>query len=202
MGRRPLLWDSRRPHSRVRCFQPLLSPLRAIVTVHCHCKPLPSLEADITHLTKSIPGQEPHQGLGVAKKGFAQVRVSWKDILKFLAGASLVNAGVLFYLYLTNTAVPVLGTHFVMEPEANGLRSFVHFLFFLICYPEVTGAVYSECQGSCGGAAGASGQCRLQTIQPSSTALSFAAIQARTRTSSEVSRLSLRSFDGTHHLPT
>ena len=70
-----------------------------------------------------------------ARKGrFRQVKIRWKDVFKFLAGASFVNAGVLFYLYLTNTAVPVLGTHFVMEPETNGLRSFVHFLFFLICF--------------------------------------------------------------------
>ena len=62
------------------------------------------------------------------------MRIRWKDVFKFLAGASFVNAGVLFYLYLTNTAVLVLGTHFVMEPETNGLRSFVHFLFFLICF--------------------------------------------------------------------
>jgi hypothetical protein len=71
------------------------------------------------------------------------VRISWKDVFKFLAGAAFVNAGVLFYFYLTNTAVPVLGTHFVMEPETNGLRSLVHFLFFLVLllfrlYPPVT----------------------------------------------------------------
>jgi len=70
----------------------------------------------------------------MAKDGFRPVEIGWKDIFKFLAGASFVNAGVLFYLYLTNTALPVLGTHFVMEPEANGLRSSVHFLFFLICF--------------------------------------------------------------------
>jgi|SoimicMinimDraft_6_1059734.scaffolds.fasta_scaffold66515_1 hypothetical protein len=72
--------------------------------------------------------------MGVTKDGFRQVRVNWKDVFKFLAGASFVNAGVLFYLYLTNTALPVLGTNFVVEPETNGLRSFVHFLFFLICF--------------------------------------------------------------------
>ena len=50
--------------------------------------------------------------MGVTKDGFRQVRINWKDVFKFLAGASFVNAGVLFYLYLTNTAVPVLGTTF------------------------------------------------------------------------------------------
>jgi hypothetical protein len=32
------------------------------------------------------------------------VKVNWKEICKFLAGASFVNAGILFYLYLTKLA--------------------------------------------------------------------------------------------------
>jgi ABC-type methionine transport system permease subunit len=62
------------------------------------------------------------------------MRVNWKEVCKFLAGAFFVNAGILFYLYLTNTAVPVLGTHFVVQPAVNGLRSIPHFVFFLICF--------------------------------------------------------------------
>ena len=144
MGRRPFLSDNRRPHLQVRCFQPLLLPSRAIVAVHSHCKPVPSHEADISRLTKGIPAQHTNLTKELEWKGrFRQVRISWKDVFKFLAGAAFVNAGVLFYLYLTNTAVPVLGTHFVMEPETNGLRSLVHFLFFLVLllfwlYPPVT----------------------------------------------------------------
>jgi hypothetical protein len=100
--------------------------------------------------------------MGVTKDGFRQVRVNWKEVFKFLAGASFVNAGVLFYLYLTNTALPVLGTNFVVEPETNGLRSFVHFLFFLICFyfgfvRKWRYAVYSKCTGFCGDEGGASG---------------------------------------------
>ena len=41
--------------------------------------------------------------MGVTKDGFRQVRINSKDVFKFLTGASFVNAGVLFYLYLTNT---------------------------------------------------------------------------------------------------
>jgi hypothetical protein len=62
------------------------------------------------------------------------VRINWKEVRKFLAGAFFVSAGLLFYLYLTNTPVPILGTDFVVTPEVNGLRSIAHFVFFLICF--------------------------------------------------------------------
>jgi len=45
-----------------------------------------------------------------------------------------VSVGVLFYFYLTNTPVPLLGTDVVISPEVNGLRSIAHFAFFLICF--------------------------------------------------------------------
>jgi len=48
------------------------------------------------------------------------VKIAWKEICKFLAGATFVNAGILFYLYLTNTSVPVLGTDYVVDPQTNG----------------------------------------------------------------------------------
>jgi hypothetical protein len=41
------------------------------------------------------------------------MRVNWTEVCKFLAGAAFVNAGVLFYLYLSDTSVPVLGTSYV-----------------------------------------------------------------------------------------
>jgi len=62
------------------------------------------------------------------------MRINWKEVCKFLAGAFFVNAGVLFYLYLTGTPVPLLGTDVVISPEVNGLRSIAHFGFFLICF--------------------------------------------------------------------
>ena len=45
-----------------------------------------------------------------------------------------MSVGVLFYFYLTNTPVPLLGTDVVISPEVNGLRSIAHFAFFLICF--------------------------------------------------------------------
>jgi hypothetical protein len=62
------------------------------------------------------------------------MRINWKEVCKFLAGAFFVSAGVLFYLYLTNTPVPVIGTNVVVQPAVNGLRSIAHFAFFLITF--------------------------------------------------------------------
>ena len=45
---------------------------------------------------------------------------------KFLACAFFVNAGVLFYLYLTRVSVPILGTGLTRTPEISGVRSIVH----------------------------------------------------------------------------
>jgi len=60
--------------------------------------------------------------------------IKWREVCKFLAGAFFVSAGVLFYLYLTGTPVPVIGTHYVVTPEVNGIRSIVHAILFSICF--------------------------------------------------------------------
>ena len=62
------------------------------------------------------------------------MRISWREVCKFLSGAFFVSAGVLFYLYLTNTPVRVLGTDFVVQPAINGLRSIAHLAFFLLTF--------------------------------------------------------------------
>jgi hypothetical protein len=56
-----------------------------------------------------------------------------RDFRKFLAGAFFVNSGILFYLYLADVAVPILGTHIVATPESSGFRSAIHFVLFLLC---------------------------------------------------------------------
>lgn len=53
----------------------------------------------------------------------ARVQLDWREVRKFLSGAFFVSVGVLFYFYLTNTPVPLLGTDVVISPEVNGLRS-------------------------------------------------------------------------------
>ena len=57
-----------------------------------------------------------------------------KEICKFLAGAFFVSAGILFYLYMTHTPVPLIGTHLVVEPEVNGIRSIIHTVLFLVTF--------------------------------------------------------------------
>ena len=62
--------------------------------------------------------------------------LAWRnrDFRNFLAGAFFVSSGILFYLYLADVSVPLLGTTFVETPQINGGRSIVHFIFFLLCF--------------------------------------------------------------------
>ncbi len=57
-----------------------------------------------------------------------------RDVRKFLAGAFFVSSGILFYLYLADVPVPLLGTSFVETPTISGARSIVHFILFLLCF--------------------------------------------------------------------
>jgi len=56
------------------------------------------------------------------------------DFRKFLAGAFFVSSGILFYLYLADVSVPLLGTGFVETPDISAGRSIVHFVLFLVCF--------------------------------------------------------------------
>ena len=57
-----------------------------------------------------------------------------RDFRKFLAGAFFVSSGILFYLYLADVSVPLLGTGLVETPQISGGRSIVHFILFLLCF--------------------------------------------------------------------
>jgi hypothetical protein len=57
-----------------------------------------------------------------------------REFRKFLAGAFFVSSGILFYLYLADVSVPLLGTSFVETPQVSGGRSIVHFILFLLCF--------------------------------------------------------------------
>jgi hypothetical protein len=65
----------------------------------------------------------------------ASLYFAWrnKDFRKFLAGAFFVSSGSLFYFYLADVSVPLLGTGFVETPQISGGRSIIHFIFFLLC---------------------------------------------------------------------
>jgi hypothetical protein len=68
--------------------------------------------------------------------GLVSLYVAWRirDYRKFLAGAFFVSSGILFYLYLADVSVPLLGTGFVETPKISGGRSIVHFILFLLCF--------------------------------------------------------------------
>jgi len=53
-----------------------------------------------------------------------------RDFLKFLRILRLM--GILFYLYLADVSVPLLGTGIVEPPRISGIRSIVHFILFLL----------------------------------------------------------------------
>jgi hypothetical protein len=67
--------------------------------------------------------------------GLPTLYFAWRsrEFRKFLAGAFFVSAGILFYLYLANVSVPLLGTNLVLTPEISGWRSIVHFILFGLC---------------------------------------------------------------------
>ena len=66
---------------------------------------------------------------------FGSLYCAWnyQEFRKFLAGAFFVSSGILFYLYLDDVSVPILGTDFIATPESSGARSIVHFVLFLLC---------------------------------------------------------------------
>jgi hypothetical protein len=67
--------------------------------------------------------------------GLPTLYFAWRsrEFRKFLAGAFFVSAGILFYLYLANVSVPLLGTNLVVTPEISGWRSIVHLILFGLC---------------------------------------------------------------------
>jgi hypothetical protein len=57
-----------------------------------------------------------------------------REFRKFLAGAFFVSSGMQFYFYLANVSVPLVGTSIVQTPELSGVRSILHFIFFLVTF--------------------------------------------------------------------
>jgi hypothetical protein len=70
-----------------------------------------------------------------ATMGAGSLYFAWwsRDFRKFLTGAFFVSSGILFYLYLADVSVPLLGTGFVETPRISDIRSIVHFILFLVC---------------------------------------------------------------------
>jgi hypothetical protein len=57
-----------------------------------------------------------------------------REFRKFLAGAFFVSGGMQFYFYLANVSVPLLGTNLIQTPQLSGIRSILHFMFFLLAF--------------------------------------------------------------------
>ena len=60
--------------------------------------------------------------------------INWKELCKFLSGAFFVSALTLLYLYMTNTPIPLIGTHFIVQPKLSGIRCIAHTILFVICF--------------------------------------------------------------------
>jgi hypothetical protein len=64
--------------------------------------------------------------------------IRYREVRKFLAGAFFVSSGMLWYLWLTGTSVPIVlpyaGTIAVEPPAISGQRAIAHFLLFLLCF--------------------------------------------------------------------
>jgi hypothetical protein len=65
------------------------------------------------------------------------VAIKFREVRKFLAGAFFVSSGILWYLSVTGTSLPIVlpytGTISVETPEISGQRAIVHFILFLLC---------------------------------------------------------------------
>jgi hypothetical protein len=59
--------------------------------------------------------------------------IRFREYRKFLAGAFFVSWGVQLYFWFTKVSVPLVGTSFVVTPEIDFYRSFIHLALFLLC---------------------------------------------------------------------
>lgn len=65
------------------------------------------------------------------------VAIRYREVRKFLAGAFFVSSGILWYLWVTNTSIPIVmpfaGTVSIELPAISGQRAIVHFILFVLC---------------------------------------------------------------------
>lgn len=59
--------------------------------------------------------------------------IRFREYRKFLAGAFFVSWGVQVYFYFMNVSVPLAGTNFIVTPQIDFYRSFIHLALFLLC---------------------------------------------------------------------
>jgi hypothetical protein len=65
----------------------------------------------------------------------ASLYLAWwhTDACKFLAGAFFMSSAILFYHWLADVSVPLLGTDAVLSPQINAVRAVIQFILFLLC---------------------------------------------------------------------
>ncbi len=60
------------------------------------------------------------------------MKISWKEVFKFLSGALFAGLIANLYLYLNHISVPFLG--FIITPELLGLKAIVQIILFLVFF--------------------------------------------------------------------
>lgn len=60
------------------------------------------------------------------------MKINWREVFKFLSGATFVGTLANLYLALNDISVPVLG--YVLTPQLLGWRSLVSFVLFLVFF--------------------------------------------------------------------
>jgi hypothetical protein len=66
------------------------------------------------------------------------VAIRYREVRKFLAGAFFVSSGILWYLWVTGSSLPIVlpyaGTIATEPPAISGQRAIAHFVLFLLCF--------------------------------------------------------------------
>jgi hypothetical protein len=60
------------------------------------------------------------------------MRINWREVFKFLSGATFLGTIANLYLAVNDVFVPVFG--YTMTPELLGWRSLVSFILFLLFF--------------------------------------------------------------------
>ncbi len=60
------------------------------------------------------------------------MKINWKEVFKFLSGATFVGSIVNLYLYWSNMSVPFFG--YTISPGLLGIRAIIQFILFLVFF--------------------------------------------------------------------
>jgi hypothetical protein len=60
------------------------------------------------------------------------MKIAWREVFKFLAGAALAGSLANFYLWLAGVAVPFFG--YTITPQLLGVRAVLQFILFVVFF--------------------------------------------------------------------